>query len=175
MAKGFNFQAKMGLDTKNFKKGVNQLKASLNSLKSMFTNFAGTLGVGFGLKIFTDNLRDTALRLDTAMNTLKNASTITKRFKTDTGEVSVELNKYAENLQFVKDLSSKYGQDLISLTDNYAKFIAASKGTNISLEDQKFVFEALTIAAAAYHLSADRTSDIMNAVVRYNKITIFVL
>ena len=36
----------------------------------------------------------------------------------------------------------------------------------MGLEEQRYVFEALTKAAAFYHLSADRTNDMMNAVVQ---------
>ena len=69
-------------------------------------------------------------------------------------------------MEFVRELSNKYGQDLIALTDSYAKFTAAAKGSSISLEDQEKIYHALTRAAATYHLSADTTREMMNAVIQ---------
>lgn len=167
MAKNsFNFQAKMGLDTKEFKRGVSQANAALGRLKSTFSSLAAGIGLGLGLDRLVGTVKETAVKLDTAMNTLKNASTTTKTFKSNVGEVTIQLNNFKENLSFVKDLSNKYGQDLVSLTDSFAKFTAAARGTSIGLDDQKYIFEQLTRAAGAFHLSADRTSDMMNAVVQ---------
>ena len=167
MAKNsFNFQAKMGLDAKGFRKGVNQVSASLNRLKSTFSSLAAGIGVGLGFERLAGVVKDTALKLDTALNTLKNASTTTKTFKSSIGEVNLNLDLFKGNLSFVKKLSNEYGQDLVSLTDSYAKFTAAAKGTNIGLDSQKYIFEQLTRAAGAFHLSADRTSDMLNAVVQ---------
>lgn len=167
MAKNsFNFQAKMGLDTKGFRKGVSQVNASLGRLKSTFSSLAAGIGLGLGFDRLLGLVKDTSVKLDTALNTLKNASNITKTFKTNVGEMTSTFNVYGQNLSFVKNLSSEYGQDLVSLTDSFAKFTAAANGTSIGLEDQKYIFEQLTKAAAAYHLSADRTADMMNAVVQ---------
>lgn len=164
MANNFNFQASLKLNSGGFKKGVNQVKSSLAGLKNSFLQVAGALGAGLGLTQFLGTLKTTATELSVAMNTLKNVSYQTKTFKNGIEEVSVEVSNYSENLAFVKKLSKDYAQDLVAVTDNFAKFTAACKKTNLSLEDQRFVFESLTKAAAYYHLSADRTSDMMNAI-----------
>lgn len=166
MAGKFNFNATIGLDSAGFKRGVNQVKTSLSGLKSTFLQVAGALGAGLGLGQFISSLRVTATELSTAMNTLKNVSYVTKKFKDETKDVTIEMSNYQENLNFVHRLSRDYHQDLVAITDNYAKFIAACKKTNLSLENQRFVFESLTRAAAFYHLTADRTNDMMNAVVQ---------
>ena len=164
MAGKFNFTTKLGLDSAGFKAGVNKVRGSLNSLKAGFLSLASSLGAGLGLYQLITNLKDTATQLSVAKNTLKNVSYQTKVFRDGTEEMSIELSTYQDNLSFVKKLSEDYAQDLVAVTDNYAKFTAACKKTDLALEDQRMVFEALTKAAAYYHLSADRTSDMMNAV-----------
>lgn len=166
MAGKFNFTAKIGLDSAEFHKGVNKVRSSLNGLKTTFLQVAGALGAGLGLTQLIGSVRTTATELSNTMNTLKNVSYQTKAFKDGTEEVALEINNFAENLSFVKKLAKDYHQDLVAITDNYAKFIAACKKTNMGLEEQRFVFESLTKAAAFYHLSADRTNDMMNAVVQ---------
>ena len=164
MAGKFNFTTKLGLDSKGFKAGVNQVRGLLGSLKSSFLSLASSLGAGLGFYQLTASLKDTATQLSVAKNTLKNVSYQTKAFKDGLEDVTIEVNKYEENLAFARRLSNDYAQDLVAVVDNYAKFTAASKKTSLSLENQRFVFEALTKAAAYYHLSADRTADMMNAV-----------
>jgi tape measure domain-containing protein len=166
MAGKFNFTAKIGLDSAEFHKGVNKVRGSLNGLKTTFLQVAGALGAGLGLTQLIGSVRTTATELSNTMNTLKNVSYQTKAFKDGTEEVTVEVSNFADNLAFVRKLAKDYHQDLVAITDNYAKFTAACKKTNMGLEEQRFVFEALTKAAAFYHLSADRTNDMMNAVVQ---------
>lgn len=164
MANNFNFQASLKLNSTGFRKGVNQVKSSLAGLKASFLQVAGALGAGLGFTQLIASVKNTATELSTAMNTLKNVSYQTKIFSNGIDEVSVEISNFSDNLEYVKRLSKDYHQDLVAITDNFAKFTAACKKTNLGLEDQKFVYEALTRAAAYYHLSADRTSDMMNAV-----------
>ena len=164
MANNFNFQASLKLNSTGFRKGVSQVKSSLAGLKTSFLQVAGALGAGLGFTQLIANLKTTATELSVAMNTLKNVSYQTKTFKDGMNEVNVEVSNFEDNLSFVKRLASDYAQDLVAVTDNYAKFTAACKKTALALDDQRMVFEALTKAAAYYHLSADRTSDMMNAV-----------
>ena len=166
MASNFNFTTKLGLDAQGFKQGVNRVRGSVNSLKSSFLSLAGALGAGLGFTQLIANLKATATELSVAQNTLKNVSYVTKGFKDGTKEVNIEVTNFQDNLAFAKKLANDYAQDLVAVTDNYAKFTAACKKTSLSLEDQRLVFEALTKAAAYYHLSADRTKDMMNAVVQ---------
>lgn len=167
MAKNnFNFQVKAGLDVRNFNKGVNKIQASIAKLKAAFMSFAGGIGIGLGFEKLISTVKDTAVNLDVAKNTLKNVSNVTKTLKTSVGDLDVTIDNYSSNLQYVKDLSNEYGQDLVTLISNFAKFTAAAKGTSLGLEDQKLVYESLVRASATYHLSADKTNDVMNAVVQ---------
>ena len=166
MANNFNFNTKLGLDAAGFKQGVRSVQNSIQSLKSSFLSLAGALGAGLGFNQLISNLKNTATELSIAKNTLKNVSYVTKGAKGDTSDLTYEISNYQENLAFVKKLSNDYAQDLLAITDNYAKFTAACKKTDLALEDQRLIFESLTKAAAYYHLSADRTADMMNAVIQ---------
>lgn len=155
MAKNnFNFQAKLGLETKEFKRGVRETKGLLSSLSSDFRGFAASIAAGLSIGSIFNKMKNSALELSTAMNTLKNVSSLNKD----------AFSSFGGNLEYVQGLADKYGQNILALTDSYAKFTAASYNTGLSLEKQKSIFESLTRAAAYYHLSADQTRDMMNAV-----------
>ena len=165
MAKNnFTFQAALKLNSAGFKKGVSEVKSALAGLKSSFLSLAGALGAGLGLTQFISNMKDTAVQLSSAQNVLKNVSKVTKEYTDGVNKGSVEINNYAENLAYVRRLAKDYSQDLIGLTANFAKFHAACDKTNLSLEAQKDVFEALTRAAAYYHMSGDQANDMTLAI-----------
>ena len=118
--------------------------------------------MGFGK--FVSDVKDTALQLSVAKNTLENVSKVTKTYTDGLNKGSVEISNYAENLAYVRKLAKDYSQDLITLTENFAKFTAACNKTNLSLEDQKLVFEALTRAAAYYHMPTDQVNNMTMAI-----------
>ena len=146
----FNFQAVLKLRTDDFRKGVKDVQKSLNGLKQTFLSFAGGLGLTLGLDKLVSSLKETSVKIDTAKNVLKNVS-----------ETTIE---YAENLNFLRDISDKYGQDLIVLVNNFGQFRAAAKSSKLEIDDLRKIYESLTRAAGAYHMSADRTNDMMIAV-----------
>lgn len=158
------FNASLRLNSKDFKKGIADVQKSLAGLKSTFLSLAGALGAGLGLHQLISNLKDTAVELSVAKATLENVSHVTEEYNTAVGKVSVTTSNYGENLAWVKGISNKYSQDLVALIHNFAQFHAACENTNLDLEAQKKVFEALTRAAAFYHMSSDRTKDMMIAV-----------
>lgn len=159
-----NFNASLRLNSKDFKKGVSDVQKSLQGLKSSFLSLAGALGAGLGFTQLISNLKDTAVQLSVAKNTLENVSTVTKEWSDGVNKGTVTIKNYSENLAFVKKLANDYSQDLVALMQNFAQFHAACEKTNLDLENQKMVFESLTKAAAYYHMSADRTKDMMNAI-----------
>ena len=167
MAKNnMTFTASMRLRTSEFKKGVAEINKSLNSLKNSFLGIAGALGAGLGLSKLLGNLKDTAVQLSVAKNVLENVSNETRTYTDGVDKLDVTIQKYGENLAYVQNLSDKYSQDLVALITNFGQFHAACNNTNISLEQQKDIFDALTRSAAYFHMSADRTKDMMNAIVQ---------
>ena len=166
MAKKMDLTASLRLNTKEFRNGINSVLKSLNGLKSAFTNVASALGVGLGLGKIVSEAKKTATELSVAMAVLENASKITNK----AGE---ELNNYATNLQFVRRISKDYKQDILALTNTFGQFTAAANQVKdaqgniaLSLDEQRYIYEQLTRAAAGYHMSADRTKDMMNAIVQ---------
>lgn len=160
------FTASMRLRTSEFRKGVAQIRKSLDSLKNSFLSISAALGAGLGFTKLISNLKDTAVQLSVAKNVLENVSYETKEFGSGLEKGSVQISNYGENLAFVTQLSKDYKQDLVGLINGFSQFHAACEKTNINLEQQKDIFESLTRAAAYYHMSADRTRDMMNAIIQ---------
>lgn len=167
MAKNsMNFNLKMGLDSKNFKRGINEVQGLMNGFKSSLLSFGAAIGAGFSFGALFSGLKEAALELDTAMNTLKNVSKETHTFQTSIGEVSTSVSIFGENLEYVRQLADTYGQDLAAITHGFAKFTAACNNTGLALDQQRYIYEQLTRAAAYYHLSAYESQNVMNAVVQ---------
>ena len=144
------FTASMRLRTNEFRKGVAQIRGSLDSLRRSFASLAGGLGLGLSLGKLSSSLMDTATKLSVAKQTLDNVSESTK--------------EYGQSLEWLREISQEYGQDLVVLTNQFAQYRAAAKSTSLSIDELRAIYEALTRAAGAYHMSADRTKDMMIAV-----------
>ena len=165
MARGnMSFRTAFTLDAKQFNNGVKQIQTSLKGLKSSFLDFSSAIGLGLGMTSLISNLKETAVKMSVAQQTLQNVSKTTTEYEGTLGHANITLNRYQENLKFVKELSQEYGQDLIVLTHEYAQFTAAADGCGMSLKDQRVLYEALVRAAATFHMSEDKTSDMMIAV-----------
>lgn len=159
-----SFRTVFTLNAKQFNNGVKQIQTSLKGLKSSFLDFSSAIGLGLGMTTLVSNLKETAVKMSVAQQTLQNVSKATTEYEGTLGHVNITLNRYQENLKFVKELSQKYGQDLIVLTHEYAQFTAAADGCGMSLKDQRVLYEALVRAAATFHMSEDKTRDMMVAV-----------
>ena len=157
MASGMNMKVLLQLQTKQFNQGINQVKKSLNGLKSTIMGIAGAIAGGLGFSKILGEIKKTATELSTAQAVLKNVST-------ETTKSGIVLNHYGENLSFIKDLSNKYNQEQINLIKGFAQFSAAATTCNVSLDEQRRIYEALTRAAAGYHMSASQSNDMMIAV-----------
>ena len=159
-----SFRTAFTLNAKQFNNGVKQIQTSLKGLKSSFLDFSSAIGLGLGMTTLVSNLKETAVKMSVAQQTLQNVSKSTTEYEGTLGHANITLNRYQENLKFVKELSQKYGQDLIVLTHEYAQFTAAADGCGMSLENQRVLYEALVRAAATFHMSEDKTRDMMVAV-----------
>ena len=158
------FKAVLKLQAEQFKKEAASVKKTLGSLQKTFMSFAASLGAGLGFAQLASSMRKTSLELSTARATLENVSRETKTFTDGINTASVALDNYGENLDYVTGLAKKYKQDIITLTDSFAKFSAAATTANVSMQDQRDIFEALTRAATFYHMSGDRTQQMMVAI-----------
>lgn len=150
MARNQTFSVSLNLLTKNFQNGVKTIQSSLNNLKMQFRNFAAALGAGIGIGEVMSNMIDSAKKLDKAQTVLRN--------------VSDDIEGYGQNQRFVMEISKKYNQELTTLMNNYAKFHSAASNAGMALEDQQYIYESLTRAAAFFNLTADETNSTMFAV-----------
>lgn len=167
MARGnFNFKVKAGLDTKDFKRGISNMQSMMSKFQSSFASLAAGIGLGLGFDKLISEVKETAIKLDTAQNILRNVSKVTKTANSEFGKLSVTLDNYGSNLEFVKGLGEKYGQDVITLTQSYGQFIAACKNSSLSLQEQEHIYESITRAAGAFGMSEARMGDTMNAIIQ---------
>ena len=146
MARNQTFSVSLNLLTKNFNKGIKAVQSSLKSLRAQFQTFVGGIGIGLGFQELIDNARN----LDKVQTTLRN--------------VSGSYEQFAENQEFVMNLSKKYNQELTVLMGNYAKFYSAASYAGFALEEQQHIYESLTRASTFFNLSADETNGVMLAV-----------
>lgn len=146
MGRSQTFSVSLSLLTKNFEKGINKIKSSLQKLRGQFMSIMGGIGLGLGV----NELVESARKLDKAQAVLRNVSKSSK--------------DYGDSLKFVNDLSKKYNQELTVLMGNYAKFYSIASNSGMALEQQKSIYEALTRASAFFNLSADETNSVMLAV-----------
>lgn len=150
MANGLSLKVLLQLRKEQFDKGMSEVKSSITGLGRTIKSVAGMIVGGLGLGALVNQFKETATQMSIVKNTLEN--------------VSDGFDEYSENMQFIQRIAKDYGQDMIALANGFAKFHAAAKQTNLSLDQQRFIYEALTKAAGAFHLSADQTSNVMLAV-----------
>jgi len=128
--------------TGQFNKASTAVKAQLLSLQRNFLALASAVGAGtLGLSGFVSKMVATAKETSRATIALKNVSSSTTAF--------VEAQKW------LVDLSKRYGVEINTLTTSFAKFKAAADISNMSLEDQRKVFESVARASVAFGLSAE--------------------
>lgn len=150
MANGLSLKVLLQLQKKQFVSGLKSVQQQLSGFARAVKNVAGMLIGGIGFSQLTSHLKDTAKELSMFKATLEN--------------VSNGYKEYIQNLEFLDRISNRYGQDVIALGTAFARFRAAAKTSNLSLDQQRDIFEALTRAAGAYHLSAEQTQMAMLAV-----------
>ena len=152
-----NFRMVMSLQAQAFKKGIAEVRNEVHNFKNSLMGVGAAIGAGLGFADLISKLKETTKQLSVARATLENVSFETK-------DAAINTKLYAHNLDFANKLAKKYHQNQIEIIDNFAQFHAACMSTNISLEDQQKIYEALTRAAAYFHMSESRAKDMMVAV-----------
>lgn len=128
--------------TDNFTKGATRVKSTLLTMQRNFVAFTAAVGAGTaGLGNFLSRMIEVSKETSRASIALKNVSGSTAAF--------------AENQKWLLELSKRYGVEINSLTSGYAKFKAAADISNMSLEDQRKIFESVSRATVAFGLSAE--------------------
>lgn len=138
-------------------------KGGLLNLVGGFKNLLGAFGIVGGVQLFANlarNAFDVAKKLDSLNFALK---AVTKS--------SVET---LDAQRFLSDIANRFGANILTLTERYVKFLAATKQTNLSLEQTNSIFSVFTKAAGVLGLRADELNRIFLALeqmVSKNKVT----
>ncbi|WP_321425012.1 tape measure protein [uncultured Bacteroides sp.] len=144
-----NFAVAINLLSENFKKGVIDVKTSLNSIKSTALQVAGVFGLGLGLKASISKMIEIAKETGTVQRALKDASG--------------SALDYAKNQEYLNTIANKYRVNLNSITESYAKFTASAKLAGISNKDQQSLFEGLTASFKSNGMSGDKQNVMLDS------------
>src|SRR5574344_350486 len=147
MAK-LSFAIALNLITDGFKRGTNQVKSGMASIKASAMSVAAYFGVGFiGIKMVFDKIRDAGLQTAKAINVLK--------------ANSGGLAQFGTNLSYIRGLASKYKLELTSLITEYSKFTAAATTAGFSVKQQQTIFEGVQKAIKGYKLDEEASATVM--------------
>lgn len=116
------------------------LSGVANSLTSITGTAVGMAAVAAGLK----TIFDTTKQFESLQKQMEYSITATQ--------------KVGESMQYTKDIANKLGLDVVSTTEGFIKFAAATKGTSLEGQATKDVFEGVSAAAATMGMSSYEAS-----------------
>ena len=145
-----SFAIALNLITDGFKKGTNQVKNGINSIKSTAMSAAAYFGVGFlGIKAVFDKIKDAGLQTAKAINVLK--------------ANSGGIVQTGQNLRFIQGVANKYKLELTGLITEYSRFTAAATTAGFSVKQQQTIFEGVQKAIKGYRLDEEASSTVMGS------------
>lgn len=137
-----NYAIVLQLVTEGLRKGSAQAISQFRKMQMGLMSFTAALGAGtIGLSNFVSKLIQTAKETSRVNIALKN--------------VSGSAEAFADNQRFLLGLSKKYGVEINGLTSGFTKFKAAADISNMSMEDQRKIFESVSRAAVAFGMSTE--------------------
>jgi len=74
-----------------------------------------------------------------------------------------DSEELAKTQEFLIDISERYGSEIISLTDSYVKFSAATKGTILEGEATRDIFDKVTKVTSLLGLGSEETTGALRA------------
>lgn len=150
MAGKLTFSIAINLLTEQFKRNANQVKAAFRSIQMQVLSMAAALGAGgLGFAELISRMKDTAKETSRVQTALKN--------------VSDGAAGYASNVQFLAEMSRKYGLEINNTTAAFAKFTAAASAAGMPMQEQRKIFESMSRAVTAFGLSADDSNGVFLA------------
>lgn len=142
MANNLNYAIVLRLVTEGLRKGSATVVAEMRRMQMGVMSFAAALGAGtVGLSNLLSRMVDTAKETTRVNIALKN--------------VSGTAAAYADNQKFLLRLAKTYGVEINALTEGFTKFKAAADISNMSMDDQRKIFESVSRAAVAFGMSAE--------------------
>jgi tape measure domain-containing protein len=127
-------------------------KTGLGSMARGFKNLLGAFGIVGGIQLFADFARQ-------SFEVVKKLQSLNFALRTVTDTTKEFLNVKG----FLRDVTQKYGLDLVSITERFTKFLAAAKQSNITLKVTKTIFESFSKAAGVLGLKTDEVSGVFLA------------
>ena len=76
--------------------------------------------------------------------------------------ITSQRNTHKHNY-FLSETAINYGQDILTLTERYIKFRAATKQSNMSVQDTQKIFDSAAKAAAVLGLRTDEVNGVFLA------------
>jgi tape measure domain-containing protein len=139
---------KLGTGTEETRKSMQRMESSTRATESSVTSLAAHVAAATGtlrsLQGFLQMVLTTTMSLEKAQRTLEYA----------TGDGAAAM-------AFVRRTCQELGLELVSTTQAYAKFAAATKGTNLAGYETQFIFRSIASASTVLGLSAEETSGIL--------------
>lgn len=93
------------------------------------------------------------------INTAAEVQSLDAAFTATTGSAA----KATYQLEFVKRVSRELSIDFLTAARNYSLFLAATRGTQFSIQDTQYVFEKVSLAARVLNLSIQDTEGVFRA------------
>lgn len=140
---------RLELLAEKFKSEAKRAEASLQGIRFQASALGATLGSAMGLGIsgisgLLSKFIQTAREAGSAQTVLKNVSATTEEF--------------TRSIKFARELAGQFGQDLIGVTNAFAKFKGAANASGIGLDDQEKIFANITKSIAAFQLSGEEAN-----------------
>ena len=137
-------------------KGMGQYTRNVGNYKSALGGLGSTLkrlaSVYLGFEAFRS-----------AVRTTRDLTVKTDSLRLAYRQIIPNAAKLAKTNIFLEKTAENYGIDLLSLSKNYLRFTAASKSTNLSMEETQQIFDSVAKAGAVMGLEAVRMDRAFNA------------
>lgn len=126
--------------------GIEKLADGVNNLVTRFGALTAAVAtVGFAVK----PVLDATVALDQMRRVLTT--------------VSGDAEQAAQQIEFLRDVSRRSGQQFDQLGESYSKFAASALQSGLTLKDTQDVFESVALAAGNLGLSSDQTKRALEA------------
>ena len=142
---------------------LKDMDAQMNSHRRNVGNYrSGIKGlVGLVKRLAAVYLGFEAFR--SAVITTKELTVETNSLRLAYSKIIPDSNKLAKTNKFLSETADNYGINLNTLRKNYLRFTAASKSTNLSMEETQAIFNSVAKAGSVMGLEAIRMDRAFNA------------
>jgi len=134
---------------KQKKSGSGLTQMFKNLAKSALAYAAAMLGITEIVRFFTSTLLKLTTKLDSLDFSMKT--------------VIESSSEFAQTNIFLSETAINYGQDILTLTERYIKFRAATMQANISAQETQQIFDSAAKAAAVLGLRTDEVNGVFLA------------